>query len=241
MDERKDARTHARTDRRTDGRTDGRTWAMLNALPHSTNSGGIITCDEICLTGLQIRVRNEKLFFLFLNQNIWCGYSKEPSHWDGSFEHPKHMFKLMDKKIIAILRWQILLNWPYGLTFSIPAVYPVAPPDDCNNSPGVNNDAVFVVTGDGTFFTAALPSVSRWGDIFRESASRLGDILREDSDMDLLLGSLASCWPELRELRLPDIIWGGGPFTAKGPDSVTGALGTPFFWAGLGKFGEGPL
>ena len=33
MDERKDART--------DARTDGRTWATLNALPHSTNSGGI--------------------------------------------------------------------------------------------------------------------------------------------------------------------------------------------------------
>ena len=24
--------------------------------------------------------RNRKLFFLFLNQNICCGYSKEPSH-----------------------------------------------------------------------------------------------------------------------------------------------------------------
>ena len=30
------------------------------------------------------------------------------------FEHPKHMFKLMDKKIIAILCSKILLNWPYG-------------------------------------------------------------------------------------------------------------------------------
>ena len=37
MDERKDARTHTRTD----GQTDGRTWATLNALRHSTNSGGI--------------------------------------------------------------------------------------------------------------------------------------------------------------------------------------------------------
>ena len=27
----------------------------------------------------QIRMRNRKLFFLFLNQNICCGYSKEPS------------------------------------------------------------------------------------------------------------------------------------------------------------------
>ena len=30
-------------------------------------------------SGPQIRVHNRKLFFLFLNQNICCGYSKEPS------------------------------------------------------------------------------------------------------------------------------------------------------------------
>ena len=36
-----DGRTEGRTDACTDGRTDGRTWATLNALPHSTNSGGI--------------------------------------------------------------------------------------------------------------------------------------------------------------------------------------------------------
>ena len=59
-----------------------------------------ITCHG---SGLQIRVRTRKLFFLILNQNICCGYSKEPSHWDGSFEHPKHMFKLMGKKTITIL------------------------------------------------------------------------------------------------------------------------------------------
>ena len=40
------------------------------------------------LTGLQIRVRIGKLFSLFLIQNMCCGYSKE-----GSFQHPKHMFK----------------------------------------------------------------------------------------------------------------------------------------------------
>ena len=54
-------------------------------------------------SGLQIRVRTWILFFLFLNQNICCAYSKEPSQWDGSFEYPKHMVKLMDKKIITIL------------------------------------------------------------------------------------------------------------------------------------------
>ena len=63
--------------------------------------------------GLQIRVWNRKLLFLFLNQNICCGDSKEPSWWDGSLEHPKHMFKLMGQKIITILRYFFLLDWPY--------------------------------------------------------------------------------------------------------------------------------
>ena len=43
-------------------------------------------------------------YFLFLYQNICCGYSKEPSQWDCSFEHQKHMLQLMGKKIIKILR-----------------------------------------------------------------------------------------------------------------------------------------
>ena len=51
------------------------------------------------LPGLQIRVHIGKLFSLFLIQNICCGYSKEQSQWDGSFEHPKCMLKLMGKKI----------------------------------------------------------------------------------------------------------------------------------------------
>ena len=33
------------------------------------------------------------LFFSFLNQKICCGYTKESSHSDGSFEHPNHMYK----------------------------------------------------------------------------------------------------------------------------------------------------
>ena len=46
----------------------------------------------------------------------------ETHRWDGSFEHLKHMFKLMDKKIPVntILRSKILLNWSYvpGCQFS---------------------------------------------------------------------------------------------------------------------------
>ena len=44
------------------------------------------------------------MIFLFLDQNICCGYSKEPCQWDGSFGHPKHMLKLMDKKKWLFLR-----------------------------------------------------------------------------------------------------------------------------------------
>ena len=33
----------------------------------------------------------------------------------SSFEHPKHMFKLMNKKIVAILRKIYFLKWPYEI------------------------------------------------------------------------------------------------------------------------------
>ena len=45
----------------------------------------------------------KSIFFIF-HPKICYWYSKESSQIDGSFEHPKHMFKLMGKKIITILR-----------------------------------------------------------------------------------------------------------------------------------------
>ena len=60
-------------------------------------------CSNTHHPGLLIRVCNQKSIFLFLNRNICCGYSKERSQWDSSFEHPKQIFKLMDKKISTIL------------------------------------------------------------------------------------------------------------------------------------------
>ena len=36
--------------------------------------------------------------FLSVNFNICFGCSKEPSHWDGYFEYPQHMFWLWNKK-----------------------------------------------------------------------------------------------------------------------------------------------
>ena len=64
-----------------------------------------------CTPSPQIRVLKWKLFFFFLNQYIFCGYSKESSRWDGTFEHPKHMFKL--------LRKLFLLNWTYVTSFTV--------------------------------------------------------------------------------------------------------------------------
>ena len=57
-------------------------------------------------TDLQIRVLTGKLFFLFLNQNICCRYSK-------------HMFKLMGKQINAILGAQTILSWTYELYINV--------------------------------------------------------------------------------------------------------------------------
>ena len=57
------------------------------------------------------KVPNWKLFFLFLNENICCEYSKESSQWYGSLEQHKHMLRSLGKKIITILCSKILLYW----------------------------------------------------------------------------------------------------------------------------------
>ena len=68
---------------------------------------------EESITDPQINVPT---YFLFLNQNICCGYPKELSQWYGSVEQQKHMFRLLGKKIVAILRWKFLLNWTYAIS-----------------------------------------------------------------------------------------------------------------------------
>ena len=42
--------------------------------------------------------------FLPISFNICFGCSKEPSHLDGSFEYPQHMFWLRNKKINFLVR-----------------------------------------------------------------------------------------------------------------------------------------
>ena len=59
------------------------------------------------IAGLQLNVCSMTKKFLVLNQNTFCGFSKEPSHWDGSFEHQKLMFELRNKKIFTILHTKV--------------------------------------------------------------------------------------------------------------------------------------
>ena len=47
---------------------------------------------HIAATGLQIRVHIGKLFLYFSSKTFVVG-----TQWDGSFEHPKLIFKLMGK------------------------------------------------------------------------------------------------------------------------------------------------
>ena len=51
---------------------------------------------EIRYSTVQCKIVN---IFLPINFNICFECSKEPSHSDGSFENPQHMFWLRNKKI----------------------------------------------------------------------------------------------------------------------------------------------
>ena len=86
---------------------------IFPALDYMKYNGSLIFGSTYNKSGLQIRVHTGKLFFLFLNQNICCGYSKELTQWDSSFKHTKHMFKLMGKEINAILGAQTILIWTF--------------------------------------------------------------------------------------------------------------------------------
>ena len=72
-------------------------------------------------------VHDQKRIFCVLNQNICCGYSKEPSQWDGSFEHLKLMFKMKDKKYShTILRIFFLLIWTQAVIYFSTSQYCLA-------------------------------------------------------------------------------------------------------------------
>ena len=56
------------------------------------------------------------LFFLFLLQNIDCGYSLEPSRRGGSNVYPQSMFWAKIWKIIKFFPMKIIDFWPEKIT-----------------------------------------------------------------------------------------------------------------------------
>ena len=69
---------------------------------------------------------SRKIIFLFLNQNICCGYSKEPSQRDVFFEHPKHMLNLWVRKYLQFYNENFCLSKPICIltqTFDISLIH----------------------------------------------------------------------------------------------------------------------
>ena len=57
----------------------------------------LFACSE-----LETRVRNSKLTYLFLRQNMCCGYSKEPSQYSILRPYIKHFISEMDLRIFTV-------------------------------------------------------------------------------------------------------------------------------------------
>ena len=62
---------------------------------------------------------NIKIIFLFLNQNICCWCSKEPSQLDGFFKHQKQMLKMMGMKIFTLFAKKKCLLKPVSGLFKM--------------------------------------------------------------------------------------------------------------------------
>ena len=57
-------------------------------------------------TFLCVKLCKIVIIFLRINPNIYCGWSKELSHWDGFFMYPQHIFGRKWNKIIFNLIWR---------------------------------------------------------------------------------------------------------------------------------------
>ena len=79
------------------------------------------------LSGLYLRECTKKLIFLFLNRNICCGYSKEPSQWDGSFEHSNKCSNWWLRKYLQFYTQKFCLSKPM---ICIPLMHTLANRDD---------------------------------------------------------------------------------------------------------------
>ena len=80
----------------------------LVKMPHNSfirPQGTLFTCNTNsncgAITDHLVENAYQKLFFLFLNQNICCGYSKEVSQWDSSFEYRKDIYVRIDGQLLS--------------------------------------------------------------------------------------------------------------------------------------------
>ena len=78
----------------------GEPW-HLELTHRATEVSTIICVRDLDKQNFECKIIN---IFLPISFNICFGCSKEPSHWDGSFEYPQHMFWLRNKKIKFLVR-----------------------------------------------------------------------------------------------------------------------------------------
>ena len=64
---------------------------------------------------MKIFSRKKSIFFLFLLQNIDCGYSLEPPRRGGSNEYPQSMFWSKNKKNRYTPAYPIFTTYKWGL------------------------------------------------------------------------------------------------------------------------------
>ena len=71
------------------------------------------TVKRLLIPVLQIRVRNVKVFLLFLNQNICCVCLNGPIKWDGSFEdYRTHFLNLLIRRHHNFYTMKDCFTWP---------------------------------------------------------------------------------------------------------------------------------
>ena len=72
------------------------------SLPNHTFTGQALSSMQLTSTVHILSPENQKglIFFLFLHDNICCGYSIEAPRHGASNKNPQHMFSCRNKKII---------------------------------------------------------------------------------------------------------------------------------------------
>ena len=96
------------------GGNPGKASANRKVPDQEQSDQGLFVCSLEQLKSTKFVQRYIVIIFLPINKKMCFGCSKEPSHVDGSFEYPQHMFWLRNKKInfqLYTLIWGPGLEW----------------------------------------------------------------------------------------------------------------------------------